>query len=642
MSGLPSVVARWGGQRAALVWLCAAAVVAPGLWSCIDRAAPVDHLPIRADGSVARVGVGLGNLRLRPAPTAAQVRASEFLFGTEPPPRLGLIRPVDVAAAGPDVLICDSGLQAVLRWRRADSELQFVPIEPAPRVPSALSVADDGRVLVADAAGAVRSFGSRGASAAAAAIDGPFRPGGAAFVGDELWVSNVAQHRIEVFDASGAWKRALGKSGDGPGEFGIPLGIAATAEGAAVVDMLNCRVQLFARDGRWLRDIGGPGATEGRFGRPRGIAIGPDGTVFVVDAATQRVHAFDARGRFIGGVGGAEDGGSPLVLPGGIAIVRDAPDAERAAPVGFGAKYFLLVAEQMLEPGIRVYAWRGELPRTPTQPVRLAGSPHWDARRCDACHQTDNGGRVQPIARAELDARCTSCHDGVRAAAEAHPVGWPAEGPRTKRPPETWPLVNDRIACITCHDIRAACDQPASTTDNRAFVRGFDALDPAASCRACHTGEVARFNPHRPTASGAVSESVSCGFCHRDTPKIAADGRRSGDAALHCAGSTVCLSCHEPHADPAPTGHLAKQVSGEMAARLVARETQRRGGPHVGATGLIPLDAGAITCQSCHNPHPAGLFAPGSAQESRSADSGTARVATRLEPAQLCLECHEK
>ncbi|TWT41662.1 Virginiamycin B lyase [Phycisphaerae bacterium RAS1] len=592
----------------------------------------------------------LGNLRTSPPPGAAEVELSKFLFGVEPEPPIALIKPMAIAPAADAVLVCDAGHSGVLRCDIGSAALAGVALSEPTRLPSAICVARDGDWLVADAQlGAVLRFATDGRlrGQLGKLSDGlPFRPAGIAAVGEEIWVTNPAAHRIEVFDAQ-QHTRSIGRRGRGRGEFGAPLGITVGGDGNVyVVDMLGCRVQVFSPDGAWIRDIGAPGDRSGYFGRPRDVAVGPDGVIFVTDAASQRVHAFDARGRALLSFGGPGQGNDSLVLPAGIAICMRPLLTERTLPAGFSPAYYVLVAEQMVRPGVRVFAWRGGQPAPAVSaspaplrrgPEPTVSNPHWRADSCTTCH-TAGVDRDPRLDLAEVDTLCISCHDGMKARAESHPIGWPAAGSRTAAP-EGWPLSGGRIGCVTCHSFEAHCrPSPQRPTENVAFVRGFDVDQPLAMCRACHTSESWRLNPHLPEGESNHPGLDMCTLCHAPTPPTPAGGRRSGVANLRGEGSRVCLGCHTMHVDPAPNGHLNQPLSGAMMTHMHARRAAQ-----TGAAAELPLADGRVACYSCHNPHARDTFVPTSALGAAAAPPpGQRDFRLRLKQVDLCLTCHDK
>jgi hypothetical protein len=242
---------------------------------------------------------------------------------------------------------------------------------------------------------------------------------------------------------------------------------------------------------------------------------------------------------------------------------------------------------------------------------------------------------------------CLSCHDGKTAIDEAHPVGRVAQTARTKAP-EGWPLVDGRIGCLTCHDIRKHCDAPgARPADNPGVVRAFDAANPLASCTQCHVSQEWRVNPHRSEIAGLASPGAACGFCHVSTPRRAATGAWEFEAKLRDRPTKLCLNCHTMHADPAPSGHLGASVNTNMLRAIAACEARLKGAASPGSpAGLLPLDDGRVSCATCHNPHatdgPLAALLPRPFGTARSTEPADAGKGLRLPHMQLCLSCHEK
>ena len=113
--------------------------------------------------------------------------------------------------------------------------------------------------------------------------------------------------RVLVFDASGRFVREFGSSGEGPGEFNMPMDFAVMRDGTTVVADLGHRAyQLFDADGGFLRMVRG---SEGDgFGGMSGNILGADprgGAVFT-GSIGGRIASFS--------VGGA-DAGPPTSRP---------------------------------------------------------------------------------------------------------------------------------------------------------------------------------------------------------------------------------------------------------------------------------------------------------------------------------------
>jgi DNA-binding beta-propeller fold protein YncE len=107
---------------------------------------------------------------------------------------------------------------------------------------------------------------------------------------------------VRTLEAAEIW----GSSGDAPGLFQLPRGIAAAQNGTVyVADTFNHRIQHFDAAGKLLKTWGsfsGPDAgtaENGTFNEPWGVAVGPDGSVYVADTWNFRIQKFTADGEFL-------------------------------------------------------------------------------------------------------------------------------------------------------------------------------------------------------------------------------------------------------------------------------------------------------------------------------------------------------
>jgi DNA-binding beta-propeller fold protein YncE len=109
-----------------------------------------------------------------------------------------------------------------------------------------------------------------------------------------LYVADMLNYRIEVFDADGRFIRTFGKHGDGPGYFAMAKGVALDSDGHVwVTDTVQSRVQVFSQEGDLLMSVGGQqGALPGTFSGLQYIAIDKNNRVFTSEVYPGRVQMF--------------------------------------------------------------------------------------------------------------------------------------------------------------------------------------------------------------------------------------------------------------------------------------------------------------------------------------------------------------
>jgi DNA-binding beta-propeller fold protein YncE len=149
----------------------------------------------------------------------------------------------------------------------------------------------------------------------------------------DLYVSDgYGNCRVHRFSPTGELKRSWGVPGTGPGEFYLPHGIAAAADGRVFVcDRENDRIQIFSPDGEYLTEW-----TDTQ--RPTHLVFDAQGRAFVselwwhpgqtsrrhgptTEAKYGRVSVYDARGGVLARWGSA-DAAAPgsFAAPHGIAV----------------------------------------------------------------------------------------------------------------------------------------------------------------------------------------------------------------------------------------------------------------------------------------------------------------------------------
>src|SRR5258706_9012988 len=113
--------------------------------------------------------------------------------------------------------------------------------------------------------------------------------------------------RITVFDKNGKFKRVIGKTGTGPGEFRTPHALEFDSQGRLIVaDRHNHRIVILTKAGKFILEYDD-------FSRTSGLAIDKNDVLYTADSeSTERVHPGWQRGIRIGSL---KDGKVTMFIP---------------------------------------------------------------------------------------------------------------------------------------------------------------------------------------------------------------------------------------------------------------------------------------------------------------------------------------
>lgn len=132
----------------------------------------------------------------------------------------------------------------------------------------------------------------------------------------EISMSSIASTSASwFFDSNGSMVQTWGEPGAEPGQFDFYLHdyavghLAIHGNDVYVADARNNRIQQFTLDGAFVRQWGSSGSEDGQFDEPSGILVDRDGRVLVADYGNDRVQVFDADGTFLESLGWQDCGG---------------------------------------------------------------------------------------------------------------------------------------------------------------------------------------------------------------------------------------------------------------------------------------------------------------------------------------------
>ena len=120
---------------------------------------------------------------------------------------------------------------------------------------------------------------------------------------DDVWVTDIGNHRVFKFDAEGKLLMTLGtgRPGDGPDQFNKPTDTAIGERGEFYVTdgYGNARVLKFSPSGALVGSWGSAGTGRGQFRVPHAVVRDRAGRILVGDRENDRIQIFDADGKLL-------------------------------------------------------------------------------------------------------------------------------------------------------------------------------------------------------------------------------------------------------------------------------------------------------------------------------------------------------
>jgi DNA-binding beta-propeller fold protein YncE/thiol-disulfide isomerase/thioredoxin len=108
-----------------------------------------------------------------------------------------------------------------------------------------------------------------------------------------LYISDTDNHRIQVFSTKGEFINTIGGWGTAPGEFILPKGLSLIDDTLAVADFGNCRIQIISTDGKPINTYGKRGTDKSGLMGPVDCSFDNDGKVFIADSLNHRLVVYD-------------------------------------------------------------------------------------------------------------------------------------------------------------------------------------------------------------------------------------------------------------------------------------------------------------------------------------------------------------
>jgi DNA-binding beta-propeller fold protein YncE len=284
----------------------------------------------------------------------------KFIVGEKKDQRLD--KPYGVAIHDGKIYVCDTNQTVFvfdLEKKRLD---RFAGAQGLGRLiqPLNITVDQDGTKYVADTGrGQVVIFGRDDQYLSAIGKFGTWRPVDVAVFGDLLYVADIKNRMIKVFDKkSGAQVKEFGQKGKPSENLYMPTNLAFDTQGSLyITDTGRFKVFKYDRDGHMLNTLGELGSGPGSFARPKGIATDRNNRIYVVDAAFANVQMFNPDGQLL--LYFSKQGLYPgdLYLPAQIAVDYDnIRYFEKYADPDFQIEAVIIVTSQFESRLVNVFA----------------------------------------------------------------------------------------------------------------------------------------------------------------------------------------------------------------------------------------------------------------------------------------------
>jgi len=184
-------------------------------------------------------------------------------------------------------------------------------------------------------------------------------PSGMAMDEDNLFISDVKKNQIAVMNKkNGEILFWIGKSGHDDGELFHPSNICIHDKRLYVSDMTNFRISIFDLKGKFLESFGKIGVRPGTFTRPKGIAVDNEGRIYVVDSSFENVQVFNDKYQLLLFMFNSGTEKHNINLPAVITIDYDNLEYFRKyISPDFRAEYLLFVTSNFGKNKVNVYAF---------------------------------------------------------------------------------------------------------------------------------------------------------------------------------------------------------------------------------------------------------------------------------------------
>jgi len=292
--------------------------------------------------------------------TGSRKSFKKFLFGEQAD--IIINKPYGVTSSKGKILICDTFIHGIVIIDMEHNKFeQFIPSGKGElKVPINCFVDQNKNLYVADSERKqIVIFDENGLYIGSIGDLENFKPVDVFVLDNEVWVTNLANHQVNVYSGDSEHKllRKFPESNDGqPGSLFSPTNIFVTNDKVYVTDFGDFKVKIYSHDGQFIESVGTYGQGLGQLARPKGIAVDQDKNLYVVDAGFENAQIFNKEGKLLMFFGGTYKGPGDMWLPAKVSLDYDnLKYFEKYVDPDYRLKYLIYVTNQFGPDKLNIY-----------------------------------------------------------------------------------------------------------------------------------------------------------------------------------------------------------------------------------------------------------------------------------------------
>lgn len=213
-----------------------------------------------------------------------------------------------------------------------------------------------------------------------------------------IYILDYLKSQIHLFERGKLnFVRSIGRDSEKPGEnLALPTNLALDNKGFLyATNIRGTNVVKLDKDGHFLLAVGKLGDGMGQFSRPKGIAVDEAGQIYVVDSAHQNVQIFNAAGRLLIYFGSPGLPAGSLNLPAGISVTKDNLEYFRKyADPSFELESLIFVTNQFGPAKLSVYGF-GHSKQGSEEPKDAGPNPSGKEKKDGAGDSNRNSEKIK-------------------------------------------------------------------------------------------------------------------------------------------------------------------------------------------------------------------------------------------------------